>query len=1123
MGKTWRETTLWSLLQARPAAGGIRHAVEAVLNPAEAVLKHGGTIPKDFTLHDAEHASRVAQRMVELLPDPGHPPLSDQELGLLLLSAYLHDIGMCPEQAWVDRHRGFLLGQPAGDGLSSAERDAFRKWIYTNYPEIEPPLDAAAAAAVGSGSPDEILAYYVRHRHNDLSEMWIGREVAPLVPDPPYPEWQADLVALCRSHHEGLPELRKSRFNARLIPGSGVVNLRYLAALLRLADVLEFDPERTPQVVLRHRNIAPGSRIYWSKDHGIAFDLQREPPRMMLAARPRDAVAYRAVQETQHQVDAELACCHALHSENSFAAGMIPDAKRGDYKWIWPAALQSDIREQEEQGRKSFVYLDGTFRPDVEHVLTLLGGLELYGTPLAAVRELLQNAFDAVHEQIAYQRVRAGHGADPGFADAVAQLHEVSLALEQRDGAWWLVCRDSGVGMTKAIIERQLLVAGARTRPEVRDLERQARELGFEIGRTGQFGIGVLSYFMLADELHITTRRSQDAGGDPDNTGWSFVIAGLSDFGELRRVPRDQLGSEVALRLKPEFVEGGADALFGALNEFLDGLLIRLPCRFRLTGLDSSSVLLNKGWFAGALEPQGWRVIAAKNTILSAQTRSFQEIAERAVTDQIELAQQMLQSLEGVLDRAANAIRFFGTTELDIPDVGHALLAIPFYECEGGQSLLFFDNANEGQIHSIPFFEAFSDHTNIGQAMRLDIETVQAWRGFSVSNVEFENETFADVRGHRGDTTPVALCIDYTHAMRLTANRTHLTVRNSAFLVDTVRKKARELAIKYLQQHANSAFIWFDAQFLLQAGLIDEMPHAFKPTYVTSDSKKMSQINKIDAIQFPALLKANNYAPEYIKLARIDHGKQEKPAAVEPLTIVDGRRKLTMNPLNGLASDRIGLFFGKEAIKFESVISYKKQNSLLQPLNCSVVEFPATWASLMAIIVPSIQYQTLYMTDRESGWLNERYSISQALCEKGRSDIAFDQFPSWRDIGTTTWSPITAEQAAVWLFNALADSNFNLLFLTDRAPDLARSLLDVLSRAGSLPLRILRPKYSMIRKEHASHHALVIDAAGYRTWDDRTPPAAKDKISFPDGHEVPMSPSDAWRLLPKKKNRNQAA
>jgi hypothetical protein len=65
---------------------------------------------------------------------------------------------------------------------------------------------------------------------------------------------------LCQSHHFGFDRLRSDEFQPRWVgTPPEIVNLRFLALALRVADILDFDPERTPEVILAHRNIAPES------------------------------------------------------------------------------------------------------------------------------------------------------------------------------------------------------------------------------------------------------------------------------------------------------------------------------------------------------------------------------------------------------------------------------------------------------------------------------------------------------------------------------------------------------------------------------------------------------------------------------------------------------------------------------------------------------------------------------------------------------------------------------------------------------------------------------------------------------------------------------------------------
>jgi hypothetical protein len=209
------------------------------------VLAHGGSSPPDFTLHDAEHSFRVAEWMARLMPGGLLERLSEYEIALLLLSAYLHDIGMTPELDKVRRHRDFLLTGNT-DLLTADEARDLQHWLDAAGYGAAGPCDRARPQDETVREADEIIAGYTRHRHNDWSEAWIRKrfEGEPLGT---YEGWMADVIRLCRSHHEGYEALVGRQFDPRRVGSDArVVHLRYLAALLRVADVLDVDRERTP-------------------------------------------------------------------------------------------------------------------------------------------------------------------------------------------------------------------------------------------------------------------------------------------------------------------------------------------------------------------------------------------------------------------------------------------------------------------------------------------------------------------------------------------------------------------------------------------------------------------------------------------------------------------------------------------------------------------------------------------------------------------------------------------------------------------------------------------------------------------------------------------------------------
>lgn len=221
----------------------------------------------------------------------------------------------------------------------------------------------------------------------------------------------------------------------------------------------------------------------------------------------------------------------------------------------------------------------------MDRLLALIGSENLYGSSYAAIRELLQNAFDAVREKIAYARLKTDNPGARDHEEGLGNSELVSLHVFTDDDNWWLECRDTGVGMTKRIIETALLRNAQVGRGEIRTLQRKCREAGFELGRTGQFGIGVLSYFMLADQVTIITRRSPlaDSNGATSET-LQFTVNGLGDFGELKVVAMDKLpedGTSVRFRLRKD--------RFKNIKTFVTQLTLRIiefvartPCRFEL-------------------------------------------------------------------------------------------------------------------------------------------------------------------------------------------------------------------------------------------------------------------------------------------------------------------------------------------------------------------------------------------------------------------------------------------------------------------------------------------------------------------------------------------------------------
>lgn len=719
MPETWQETPLWTSLELRSddAANKMKVVVAGVLPKVEELLRKGDTTPHNFTLHDEHHSRRVAEWMTEVAGDSLRE-LSAWDLGLLLLSAYLHDIGMTPPVGRVTAHFTYLL-TGEGTDLTEEEIESLQAFLDDHWDGLVPPIATARPTAENVKTASQAVAAYVRESHNEWSERWIRENLGDR-DDDLYSGWIEDLVLLCKSHHYGIEALSHHDFDPRTTGSEGpLVHLRYCACLLRIADVLDLDPERTPKVLFGHRDIEGKSAIFWHKDQVVGVELN--DGEVAVRARPLNAVTHHAVVCTIADIERELQLCDLLAQEKPFDQ-MKPGRKEIPYRWTLKPHLQKSV----EPLHDSYEYVDGTFQPDPKKVLDLVGGVELYGSDLVTVRELLQNAFDAVREQIARERLLQRDPASEQTLEELARTHEVALELEQDEDEIRMICRDTGSGMSKDIILSRFLIGGKTANHEMRSLERRCRAQGFSVGRTARFGIGVLSYFLLGSRLEIATRRSIQA--DPNNQGWKFQSDGLEDFGELSKSSDCGQGTEVTLYVRRDALEGGYEQFAEELSEYVRSTVRRVPCRFRceMAGSAAVPILIEPGWSA---DEEGFadRVIDDLTEEHSYVRQTPKELLP------VETRQER-ERIDDGWDELGERVRghlVISTEVGEIPgDLGSYRLSTAHFEVEGMSSIGYMDlkPLEDGtfEIGKVGTYDAF--HARFGLR--------SSWNGMEVSTTQ---------------------------------------------------------------------------------------------------------------------------------------------------------------------------------------------------------------------------------------------------------------------------------------------------------------------------------------------------------------------------------------------------
>lgn len=198
--------------------------------------------------------------------------------------------------------------------------------------------------------------------------------------------------------------------------------------------------------------------------------------------------------------------------------------------------------------------MENAFQVDLRGVVDLLSR-HLYSSPRVYVRELLQNAADAI---------TARRAADQ---DAPA-----TVSVEVADGL--IRVTDSGIGLTEDEVHTLLATIG---RSSKRD------ELGFARHEfLGQFGIGLLSGFLVADEIRVETRSVR---GGP-TVRWVGRSDGRYQV-ERADDERQEPGTTVTLAVRPDAAEWVTERTVAELATLYGSLLpIDVTVNGRRTTID---------------------------------------------------------------------------------------------------------------------------------------------------------------------------------------------------------------------------------------------------------------------------------------------------------------------------------------------------------------------------------------------------------------------------------------------------------------------------------------------------------------------------------------------------------
>lgn len=484
-------------------------------------------IMPEFDLHDATHLKKVEENIALLLGYELLTELSSVELFLLLAASYLHDCGMAPadwELSLMEMTEGYDTHASSNISICNDGKrpytfreakefidknkqnlynsfDDIKNWGFApnnenglkdslsemliEYQEFRNGYINLIKDAVKNDSFEtlnhSIRVDFIRSSHHRRSFVYV-KNLQIIATDILGEVWIqrlfSDLADVCMSHGEDIEFVRKLKKDVKYI-GSDVANLQFISLMLRLGDIIHYSSDRAPSIIRNAMSFkSEYSKNEWLNKIGLNYTIKDGIITFMASCQsPKD---YYHLQDYLNWIDEEINNLDLL-------------------KRNWQQKYQINISEVDrnniEPDKSKFIPVkDKKFILSQNKIIELLMGVKLYKDPFSSIRELYQNSLDACRCRLAIAEI---HGQ--------SLKGEIEFGIEQGNEGRFLYCKDNGIGMDEYIIENFLLKIG-NSFYNSRDFYRKQSQWGVSYTPISQFGIGILSCFIIGSRIEIVTK-----------------------------------------------------------------------------------------------------------------------------------------------------------------------------------------------------------------------------------------------------------------------------------------------------------------------------------------------------------------------------------------------------------------------------------------------------------------------------------------------------------------------------------------------------------------------------------------------------------------------------------------
>lgn len=509
---------------------------------------------EEYTDHDLNHCYRITLALSNIIPPDFE--LSEHELEILLYSILFHDLGMWTKKC--ETEEALQDDNFVSYVKKSHQYEDITRLLYSN---------TSTEKFLGNLLLRQHVAQYNRLHHAErthkiLSSIPVNTIVSSRISD----EYFQLIGTICAAHDWNSDDVLNSdlldeyRLTAKDYAEEDdntlTVDVRLIAFLLRIGDLLDLDQRRVSRIVWRYLDkINTESEAHWRKHACLRF--QKLNPDDIAVVGDFNYDRYGQVATEAYHLAIEW--LGYLKAEIS----MLQKAIRTPQKYGMKTGRRLGSLYLDYSGVKGtgIIFADNlSFEMNKSRVIEILGD-EIYEDKSSFVRELIQNAIDATRTQMVEDfkngKISNYYGLDlrtPScWPREVTSRAEYSITIstgnvikninnENKNLSYFEVS-DRGIGMTISQIKNYFLQIG-KSFYKSNDFKTK-----YTHSSISRFGIGFLSCLLVGTYIEVSTKSRE---GD---TGLKLIMDNSTDFVSIVSEDIPEYGTTVRVCFSPELLD----------------------------------------------------------------------------------------------------------------------------------------------------------------------------------------------------------------------------------------------------------------------------------------------------------------------------------------------------------------------------------------------------------------------------------------------------------------------------------------------------------------------------------------------------------------------------------------